>query len=270
MSANKRYEPWTPEQTNYLRQLYATHSIAQLATLVGRNEKSVKSKVESLGLAKRTVIHRPWTAADDAMLKRIYHQSKIDQVASTMNRSRSAITHRATFLKITRQKRPPSYRPWTAAEDATLMQIYNPREIDRVMELMNRSRSSLTHRAAFLKIPGRAARLPIGATRMDTTKGLAQVKVSAKKGGRGRNYKWLYVLEWEAVNGPLPEGMSLMRRNPFLDRTPDNLILVPTDTRLLHQNAVSTSPEVQELLRIQRQINREFHELSKRTEKSQA
>ena len=217
MSANKRYEPWTPEQINSLRDLYATHSIAQLATLVGRNEKSVKSKVESLGLAKRTVIHRPWTTAEDATLMRIYDPSKIDQIASAMNRSRSAITHRATFLKI----------------------------------------------------PGRAVRLPIGAIRVDT-QGFAQVKVSTKQGSGFRNYKRFYVLEWEAVNGPLPAGMSLMPRNPFLARTPENLMVVPTATRSAHRGASSTSPEVQELLRIQRQINREFHELSKRTEKSQA
>ncbi|QIL81841.1 hypothetical protein G7047_19395 [Diaphorobacter sp. HDW4A] len=215
MSANKRYEPWTPEQIKTLRRLYATHSAAQLATLIGRSESSVKNRVEALGLAKRKEVHRPWTAAEDVMLTRIYDPRKIDQVAAMMNRSRSAITHRATFLNI----------------------------------------------------PGRAVTLSVGAMRTDS-QGIVQVKVSDKKKNGFRNYKRLCVLEWEAVNGPLPKGMCLVPRNPFLPRTPDNMVMVPEAERFSHHNMASASPEVQELLRIQRQINREFREVSKRTERS--
>lgn len=92
---------------------------------------------------------------------------------------------------------------------------------------------------------------PIGSERVD--RGYLIRKVT-DTGQPKKDWKRVEVIEWEAVHGPIPEGMMLMVKKPALPRTLENMGLF---THAQHWERVSIhhgNPELRQLYQLKGQI----------------
>lgn len=80
---------------------------------------------------------------------------------------------------------------------------------------------------------------PIGSERMDRGHLIRKV---TDTGQPKKDWKRVDVIEWEAINGPVPNGMLLCLDRPGLPRTPENLVLVPASLQLQRSRWNKLSP----------------------------
>lgn len=151
-------------------------------------------------------------------------------------------------------------QPWSAEDDEILRTAYaQGKKHAEIGLLLNRTKDAVKTRVRNLGIQGppRLAPKPIGSEYFDRETGLRIRKVNDARGRRDDNWKRVDVIDWEAINGPLPEGYTLMIANPHMPRTPSNLRLVKKDEVWTTTIGANLPPEARELLKIQRQIERE-------------
>lgn len=99
---------------------------------------------------------------------------------------------------------------------------------------------------------------PIGSESV-TKEGLRTRKVS-DTGNRAADWRRVHELEWEAVNGPIPCGHILVRKDKRLPPSLDNLVLV-NRAQLMKRNSVHTNyqPEVARLSQLRGALNRQIN-----------
>ena len=106
-------EPWTPDETEELRQMAADGlSRAEMSAQLGRSPNAVKMKLQSLGLYVPKPAARPWTPADEAELVRLYREGvPFATLAAAFGRTEGAILRRLILLR-------PAILPASAPESA--------------------------------------------------------------------------------------------------------------------------------------------------------
>lgn len=120
---------------------------------------------------------------------------------------------------------------WTEQELQVVRTLFPTHTAEQLMpHLPNRSPKAIRLKARALKVvkterPPKNWR-PIGSERMD--RGYLIRKVT-DTGQPKKDWKRVDVINWEAIHGPIPEGMVLAVREPGLQRTLENLALVPHD-----------------------------------------
>lgn len=133
-----------------------------------------------------------------------------------------------TIMKITLNRK----RAWTSTEDEILKELYGQERSNAIAQKLGRTAQAVRMRAfdLGLTMPGRGGRYPIGYERI--TRGRPERKI-ADTGIRSKDWRRIDVLEWEAINGPVPADRILMKK-PRMQRTAENLELVsPADIPLL-------------------------------------
>lgn len=97
--------PWTTEEENLVRSLWATHTSAQIAgQMNGRTPTAVKARGFVLGLLKHV---RTWTPEEDAYVKAHYAATEDDVMAAHLNVTMGAVRSRAYLLNC---KKDAAYR----------------------------------------------------------------------------------------------------------------------------------------------------------------
>lgn len=195
-----------------------------------------------------------WTAPEIATLKNLYGTLPNKKLAEQLNRSTMAVRRRAAILGL-HQKSSPA---WTRAEELQLLQLYPTMETAQLAKIMGRTAAAISMRAHHLKDAGckkmRPKKLSIGDERLNSH-GLLVRKIT-DTGNQWQNWKRVDVIEWEAINGPVPPGKVLARVNPYLPRSPNNMALFSKEELSAHFTGMHAPPEMRELMSLKRQILR--------------
>ena len=94
-------EPWTPDETEELRQMAADGlSREAMSTQLGRSPNAIKMKLQSLGLYTPKPAARPWTPQDeDALVEMYLSGASFSLLATTFGRTENAIIARLVRLR---------------------------------------------------------------------------------------------------------------------------------------------------------------------------
>lgn len=93
---------------------------------------------------------------------------------------------------------------------------------------------------------------PIGAERMNRGQLIRKV---TDTGQPKKDWKRVEVIEWEALNGPMPLGTHLMVKNPALPRTLDNLAPFSSREHWERVTVQNLPPELRQLTQLKGQIS---------------
>lgn len=94
-------EPWTPDETEELRQMAADGlSREAMSTQLGRSPNAIKMKLQSLGLYTPKPAAKPWTPQDEGALVEMYLSgASFSLLATTFGRTENAIIARLVRLR---------------------------------------------------------------------------------------------------------------------------------------------------------------------------
>lgn len=259
MSANKH--SWTESEIAYLNANYGRETSDKIAAVIGRSKAAVQQKARALDLSMHFQRDSggPWSDDEIAILRRMRPHCFTQEIAKKVGRSRSAVKTKLRDLGLLKY-RMTRVQPWSAEDDEILRTAYaQGKKHADIGLLLNRTKDAVKTRVRNLGIQGppRLAPKPIGSEYFDRETGLLIRKVNDARGCRDDNWKRVDVIEWEDINGPLPEGYTLMIANTHLPRTPSNLRLVKKGEVFATLIGEHLPPEVRELLILTRQIERE-------------
>ena len=94
-------EPWTPDETEELRQMAADGlSREAMSTQLGRSPNAIKMKLQSLGLYTPKPAAKPWTPQDeDALVEMYLSGASFSLLATAFGRTENAIIARLVRLR---------------------------------------------------------------------------------------------------------------------------------------------------------------------------
>jgi len=138
--------PWSDDEIELLKKLYAEKPTEELAKQLGRSLPAVRCRAYMLGLKRKIQYEGCWTPEDTALLKELYPECPIPEIVKRLGRTVAAITCRAHYLGLKRK----SYldKLWTAQELQLLSQLYPIHEnIQDIAERIGRSPSTVRAKA---------------------------------------------------------------------------------------------------------------------------
>ncbi|KQP13323.1 hypothetical protein ASF45_30900 [Pseudorhodoferax sp. Leaf265] len=146
-------------------------------------------------------------------------------------------------------------RLWTKEDEDQLRALYPVTSVEQISQLTGRNVPAIYKRAYELGLkklhhPARNWR-PIGSERLD--RGILIRKVT-DTGNPKKDWKRVDVIEWEAKNGPIPPGYSLMLKDGNGPRTQDNLALFTKSEHFERASVRAMPPEVAALYQLKGQI----------------
>lgn len=206
----------------------------------------------------------------DQVLRDLYANTTAQKISEQLGCHLTTVKKRIKRLGL--RKRHPtaprnrqgnqSFAPWSSSDEQFLRAHYLTTPVKILAKHLNRSMNALHVRARVLNLPKKKVPLPIGSERVNS-KGLRLRKISAT-GVQHQDYKRIDLIEWEQKHGPLPAGMILVISNPFLPRTPENLIPMTAQQLTARISGQETCPELKELFQLQRQLTKALKPVSMR------
>lgn len=137
---------------------------------------------------------------------------------------------------------------WTPAEDDQVRALYPTMKVNELATMLKRTPRAVGARAQHLGVqsakPG-PRWVPLGTERWEKRRQVMLRKV-ADTGEQSKDWRPVCVVEWEAINGPVPEGMMLCAKDKRLPRTLTNLVLMSKKDL---QRTMSTKPLGSETVR---------------------
>lgn len=154
-----RVNRWTEEEVTLLQELWPKRTLSDLAGILKRSERAIKSKANKLGLRRRPMAGaksadheettvagqrqsqrlptRPWSDEEVKYLKHAYPTRSLEQIAKDLeDRSVASIRGKAWELGLTRK------RAWTAEEDNVIRESYPSLPWNEIAKRLNRSSSA--------------------------------------------------------------------------------------------------------------------------------
>lgn len=204
-----------------------------------------------------------WTQEEIDILCKLYGDHRAQDIAVILSRPLVSVKSRIYRMRLLKRK-SRKMRHWCAEDDLTLRTLYAEGWALKDISLrLKRTVAALTPRLEVLGIRKRKTVYPIGYEFNDKD-GLRWRKVDNQRGIRSVNWKRVDVIEWEAVNGPLPEGYTLMVINKYLPRTTTNVRLLKKEDVWATLTGDHLPPEARELVVLKRQIEREAKKQSQK------
>ncbi|WP_156516940.1 hypothetical protein [Delftia sp. GW456-R20] len=206
---------------------------------------------------------KAWNAAEVQLLQAMYLTTAAVEIGKMIGRNANAVMTKARTLGIRKRhhlKTQTELRPWTASEDEVIKSSLN-KSVAQVAEMLGRTKAAVYVRQMRLGVQRGKSRghMPIGA---ETLKRGKRVRKISNTGVQRLDWKRVDVIEWEAKNGPVPEGMMLVNKRG-MPRAVENLELVsPADlpfTALRHNG----SPELRKLLDLKAQFGQALKNIEK-------
>lgn len=187
-----------------------------------------------------------WTLAEEQRLRELYGRMPASAIAAGLGRSKASIKNRVHILGLTKGENtgcfPKGHAPWNKGTSYTAG-----------------GRSAET-RFKPGERRGVAVRLykPIGSERISKD-GYLERKIND---GMPLQKRWraVHLIEWEAINGPLPAGHALaFKDGNKTNRALENLELV-TRSDLMRRNSVHNyGPEIARIHQLQGAITRQIN-----------
>lgn len=285
MNSKGRGVSWSEVDALHLTRLYGSVPISQIAALLGRTCPAISQKAKALGLvqtdASVTRAHINWTQEIDQFITAQYPHTSARQIADQLGLTTFNVKHRVKKLGL---KKPAansprnrafnqSFTPWTTTDDQLLRKLHATIPARQIAIQLKRSVAAIHMRMHKLNLTkngtaGRGRTIPLGGERTNS-KGLLVRKIS-ETGNQRHDYKRVDLIEWEKVNGPLPEGMILVIKNPFLPRTPDNLQPLTAKQLTARISGQDICPQLRELFQLQRQLTKALKPTSKKPSQDSA
>lgn len=205
MSSAKK---WHLQEKQLLREKFPTTPWPDLIAMFGRTKAAIASEAAVLGLKRQKPRPPPWSAQEIQVMHDLYMAHGAAEVSRITGRPVQAVLKKAQHLGI--KVRLLGVRPWSAEEDAALRAGFRAQETEQIGAMLGRSSRAVYQRARVIGLvtpTGRNRLLPLGAERM---RGKHLVRRVAETGDRYKDWKRVDILEWEAVNGSVPEGYVLL------------------------------------------------------------
>ncbi|MFC4922848.1 MULTISPECIES: hypothetical protein [Delftia] len=244
--------PWTSAEVENLQSIYSTKSAPELMTIFGRSFAAIDQKARSMGLFRSTArSSRAWDAAEVKLLHDIYPSMGASAVSSIIGRAQTAVLKKAQKIGIQMGNRVSlTRRRWTEEEADFLKSSIGIMTLEDIAKKLDRSLHSIDNRISDNGTKNPNAKcirhLPIGTERISRGKIFRKVALT---GVRRIDWKRVEVIEWEAINGPVPEGMVLIGRRkgePLRLMSPSDVPMMAARSRM--------SPTLIKLLSIKSQI----------------
>lgn len=239
-------KPWTPAEVGFLRELVEAGKNGQeIASALGRSRPAIWQRARDMGL-KLAASPKRWTADHDKTLTRLAATQTYAEIGNILNRSTDAVKARAKELKIC--------RPW-CKEDVENLRIMHAQgaPVHDIAKSLEMPVISVHHRLYELGM-SKMGSAQIG-SELVNGHGYLIRKIS-ETGSYRKDWKRVDFIEWEAIHGEIPEGYCLMVINNFQPRTPDNFRLIKKEERWSTIIGSKLSPEIRQLIAIQRHIVR--------------
>jgi len=186
-----------------------------------------------------------WTEAEDTMLRELYLTLSAGQIALRMGRTMPGVKNRINHLRL---KKPAG--------------ITNPGCFIAGQAAWNKGMKglSLGGEAGWFKPGNRSGRAieiyqPIGTERISKD-GYRQRKINDAMPLHKR-WRGVHIIEWEAINGPLPKGHALTFING--DKTDcrlDNLVCITRRELMLRNTVHNYPPELRQVIRLKAAISK--------------
>ncbi|MCT6720039.1 hypothetical protein [Acidovorax sp. K2F] len=152
---------------------------------------------------------------------------------------------------------------WTEPEIELVRQLLPTVSVKSLTKLLpGRSEKAIRNLVARLGLKRQVPMnwRPIGAERMNRGHLIRKV---TDTGQPKKDWKRVEVIEWEAVNGPMPPGTHLMVKNPALPRTLDNLAPFSSREHWARVTVQSLPPELRQILQLKGQITQAINRRKK-------
>ena len=250
--------PWTDAEVDDLCANYGRELAASIGSRMGRSYPAISLKAQALGLGAKARPSTKWTSDMVDTLRTMYSTTSARQIGESIGVHVFNVKQKIKRLKLSKAQSVST--SWTQEQDNQLRATYKKIGAKRLSAIMGKTTTAIYVRAHHLGLSTKStkmkmARIPIGGERLNS-KGLLVRKI-ADTGNQHNDYKRVDVIDWEAVNGLIPNGYTLMIINKYLPRTLSNLQLIKKDEVLATVSGVNLPPEVRELLTLQRQIERQ-------------
>ncbi len=194
-----------------------------------------------------------WTDSDKATLLKLYGKISKEKIGAQLGKPSWEVRSMAKQLGL---KMTELW--WTPEQEEQVRELYPTLGADCLAKIMGRTAAAISMRAHLLK-GGKhnkktKNKMSIGDERLNSH-GLL-VRKMMNTGNQWRDWKRVDVIEWEAINGPVPPGKVLARVNPYLPRSPNNMALFSKEELSAHFTGMHAPPEMRELMSLKRQILR--------------
>lgn len=251
--------PWTDAEVDDLCANYGQERAEDIAARLGRTREAVMLKAAAVGVAReRHGVQKPWSAWEAGILRLMYPTHRAQDIAAILRRSLLSVKGRVRILRLQKQK-SHKMRHWSAVEEVALRTWYAEGwALDDIARQLNRTIDAIGMRLDKMGVRNDRLVYPVGYEYTDRH-GLRHRKVGNARGKskKADNWKRIDVIDWEAVNGPLPAGHTLIVVNSYLPRTPSNMRLIRKDELWATVTGAYLPPEARELLVLKRQIEQE-------------
>jgi hypothetical protein len=200
-----------------------------------------------------------WSAEDTQFLRERYLTTTAAEIGRLLGRSEFAVVSKAKKLGM--QKKQTNSRPWTAVDDEIIKSSLN-KSVATVAEMLGRSEAAIYLRHFKLGVHRGKSRHHASIGDETYKRGKLVRKVS-ETGVPHVDWKRVDVIEWEAIHGPVPEGMMLVKKRG-MPRSVENLELAsPADmpfTAVRHHG----NEELRKLLILKARIGQAMKNIEKR------
>ena len=263
----KSYALWTSEEISKLHELYPAATRSDLLKEFGRSMDSISHKARKLGLLRTN----RWSDDQLAILRENYCTTSAREISKLIDRDVDAIYRKAIRLRMrktdrTSDKTPASATAWKPHEDQFLKESRGIMPAAVIARQLNRSQQAVYMRSvriglvkAHARTGGGIAAKPLGSERIH--RGILERKVS-NSGNKQKDWKRVDVIEWEAINGPVPKGMVLVKAFG-MPRTIENLILKSADEIPVIRAQLNATADMKKLFNLKARLGAAIAKIEK-------
>jgi hypothetical protein len=257
-------KPWSPTEEAILRRSWPEIRTADIAALIARSPKAIKTRAKVLRLKKKNRIYHRWTAAEDRVLRAQYPNLKTAELAKRFGATILSTYQRAH--KIGARKSDEYLARKMEIEAALLRRVgmagrFQPGHPPANKGLKRPGWSpGCMAETQFKK--GRRSRnyLPVGTIRADSD-GWLRRKIAEGLGGFGNGRVWEFIHRgvWEDAHGPIPKGYAVVFKDK--DRTHvalDNLELVSRGELMLRNTIHNLPPALKQVIMLTGALKRKI------------
>jgi hypothetical protein len=262
---------WTPVHEAYLRRNWARSSAAEIAWVLGYTADQVRGKAQRMKLRRGPKRHT-WTAEEDARLRQAFPETPTRDIAQAMGMTTGQVNARAHKLGLT--KSSAYYKRMAREQGAAMRDLNHPARKTQ----FRKGHAPANKGKKGWQAGGRSTETQFkpghrGGRALDTYKPIGTERLS-KEGYLERKInddlplqkRWraVHLIEWEAVNGPIPAGHCLIFINGNKqDIRLENLQLI-TRAENMRRNSIHRYPEeIKDTMRLVGRVKRKANKLRK-------
>ena len=261
--------PWTDEEIEELIKIGDRFSLKDVAKLLNRSYESVRHKREQLGIKHIESKQKSWSSTEIHELKHQYKVLGLSQIeiSKTLGKSKSAVGRKIISLGLMTDRSRAFVSSWTDEQVSFLRIHYKETPWLKLMQLTQHTRKQIQAKARRLGLSriGQENRhssrqRPIG---YEIQRGKCTYRKVAMTGEKRLDWKRVDVIMWEEQNGPVPQGMSLIRKQLDKPRTMDNLTLVPIEEIPIIKFSSQLTPKMRKMFALKGSITRRLNQLER-------